>query len=383
MQWNRPLAACLLTLMYGCAAYAGATERLARESPAGTTERLATERLATERLATERSATERSATERSATERSAREPPAGAREPPAGAREPPAGSGVSQTQKPDWAAQRQLGRMLFFDPRLSADGSVSCATCHDAQHSYTVGVPVRAGVNGRLGSRHPPSLDDVGARTALFWDGRSPSLEEQALYPIVGATEMANSVQSVAAYVNAQAGYRDLFSRYSRATTLSSADVCAALAAFERTIVSPRSAFDEYYFGHNTLALAPAARRGWSIFSGKGNCIKCHVVSRSNRYFSDSAYHNTGVGVRNDQRDLGRFYSTISVADRGKFRTPSLRNVAARAPYMHDGSLESLAEVVDYYNQGGTPNEELDPVVKPLHLTENELSDVVSFLQSL
>lgn len=290
--------------------------------------------------------------------------------------------GVGVASEPS-TAQRQLGRMLFFDARLSADGSVSCATCHDARHSFTAEAPVPSGVGGRLGSRRPPSLYDVGARTALFWDGRSPSLEEQALYPIVGATEMANTVQSVEAYVNAQAGYRDLFSQYSKARTLSSADVCAALAAFERTLVSPRSAFDQYYFGHDELALAPAAKRGWAIFSGKGNCIKCHAVSRSNRYFTDSTYHNTGVGVGNDQRDLGRFYSTISVADRGKFRTPSLRDVAARAPYMHDGSIKSLAEVVDYYNRGGTPNGELDPVVKPLHLTQNEVSDVVSFLQSL
>ena len=282
-----------------------------------------------------------------------------------------------------WSAQRQLGQRLFSDPRLSADGSVSCATCHDAGHSFTVAVPVAAGVGGHVGGRHPPSLYDVGSRSDLFWDGRLGSLEEQALYPMVGTAEMANSVQSVVAYVNTQAGYRQLFSRYSKAKVLSSADVCAALAAFERTFVSPRSAFDDYNFGRNPPALAPAARRGWVIFSGKGHCIECHAVSRSNRFLSDAAYHNTGVGARTDPRDLGRFYSTLNLPDRGKFRTPSLRNVAARPPYMHDGSFTSLAQVVDYYNRGGTPNEELDRIVRPLYLTANEQSDVVSFLQSL
>jgi len=209
------------------------------------------------------------------------------------------------------------------------------------------------------------------------------SLEEQALYPMVGTVEMANSVQSIVAYVNTQTVYRRLFSQYSKANVLSSADVCAALAAFERTFVSPRSAFDDYNFGRNPPALTPAAQRGWAIFSGKGHCIQCHAVSRSNHFLSDSAYHNTGIGARSDQRDLGRFYSTLNLTDRGKFRTPSLRNVAARPPYMHDGSFTSLAQVVDYYNRGGTPNEELDRLVRPLYLTANEQSDVVSFLQSL
>ena len=255
-----------------------------------------------------------------------------------------------------------LGRQLFFDPRLSRDGKVSCATCHDPQHAFTDARPVAVGVFGRIGTRRVPTLINRGYGSAFFWDGRAETLDEQVSRPIQNPKEMDLSLAEASAQVG-----------------LPPDEIARALASYVRTILSGESPYDRYVNG-DTAALSNAARRGLEVFRNKGNCIACYVGPN----FTDEHFHDTGVAWRNGRLfDPGRFAVTGKERDRGAFKTPTLREVARRAPYMHDGSLTSLDEVIDFYDRGGNPNPYLDPELHPLKLMPEEKKALLAFLKAL
>jgi cytochrome c peroxidase len=256
----------------------------------------------------------------------------------------------------------ELGRRLFFDRRLSADGSISCATCHRPERAFSDPRPVSIGVFGRTGTRNAPSLINRGYGQAFFWDGRTTSLEEQVLRPIEDPTEMASNAIAAAARVGLTRGA-----------------LASALASYVRSILAGDSAFDRYVHG-DRAALTKEQHAGLTVFRGTGNCTACHIGPT----FSDEQFHNTSVALRNGViADVGRFFVTQRESDRGAFKTPTLREVANTAPYMHDGSIATLEEVVEFYDRGGNPNPGLDREIRPLQLTADEKRSLVSFLRSL
>lgn len=260
-----------------------------------------------------------------------------------------------------------LGRRLFSDRRLSRDATISCATCHDPEKSFTDARPTSVGVSGRRGERRVPAIVNRGYGKSFFWDGRIATLEEQVLQPIVSPAEMDLSVEE--ALTRVRSAY----------TELTRDGLARALASYVRTILAGGSPYDRYIAGDQT-ALSEAARQGLRIFRRKGNCVSCHVGPN----LTDEAYHNTGIAWREGRfRDTGRFLVSKREQDMGAFKTPTLRQVAARAPYMHDGSLATLEEVVNYYDRGGNPSAHLDPELQPLHLSAEEKAALVAFLRSL
>ena len=266
-----------------------------------------------------------------------------------------------------------LGMQLYFDKRLSADGTVSCATCHDPAKHFADGRRTSAGIGGQTGNRNAPTVINSTYSLLQFWDGRAASLEEQALGPIeMGFTHeaMVSALSAIPAY---EASFRKVFGR-----PMSKEDVGRAIAAFERTIISGDSAWDRYNRG-DKAAMSDAAQRGWTLFSGKANCSQCHAGYT----LSDSDFHNIGVGMKAAEPDLGRFKVTGQEADRGAFKTPPLRDVRFTAPYMHDGSVATLEEVIELYDRGGEPNPWLDAKMKPLGLTAQEKADLLAFMHAL
>jgi cytochrome c peroxidase len=269
----------------------------------------------------------------------------------------------------------ELGRRLFFDASLSADGRVSCATCHIPERAFADTVPVSAGVYGRAGSRNAPSLLNVTYRSPLFWDGRANRIEEQVLLPLQSATEMDRSLDALVAGLAERADYRSAFQRAFQ-RDVNAEDVARALASFVRTLRSGGSAFDRYRNGE-AEALSEEALRGFALFTGRAGCSGCHAGPS----FSDDDFHNTGIAVGSG--DPGRFGVTGVPADRGAFRTPSLRNVNATPPYMHDGSVATLEEVLEFYDGGGADNPNRDPRLRPLRLSSEEKRELLAFLTSL
>lgn len=288
---------------------------------------------------------------------------------------------------PPTAATIALGRELYYDPVLSVDNSISCASCHAPNAGFADGKPVSDGVRGQKGTRNSPTVLNTAYFNNFFWDGRAGSLEEQAAGPVQNPVEMAHSLQGVENKLMRFPGYRDAFAKAFGPGHITFDMVAKAIASFERTLVSADSPFDRYYYGHDETALSESAKRGLVVFMSpeKGNCAACHEIGKNYALFTDNKFHNIGVGVKNEQpTDLGRYLVTKNDADRGAFRTPSLRNVAVTGPYMHDGSLKTLKEVVDFYIGGGNSNPYLDKRVKPLDfLSGQERSDLVSFLESL
>ncbi len=271
-----------------------------------------------------------------------------------------------------------LGKMLYFDKRLSADNSVACASCHDPQYGFTDGKPVSTGIKGQQGGRSAPTVINRLFSDAQFWDGRAESLEAQALGPIQNPIEMGNTLEAVVKKLNAIEGYRAVFQR-AFGTEITDAGIAQALASFERTILSGNSPYDLFKAGDKKALSAPA-QRGLMLFESKRvNCIACHVGHN----FTDENYRNTGIGMDKEKSDLGRFEISKNAEDRGAFKTPTLRDVARTAPYMHDGSLKTLREVIDFYDKGGISNPHLSTDMKPLKLTEQEKTDLIAFLQSL
>jgi cytochrome c peroxidase len=323
---------------------------------------------------------------------------------------------------PYTAEKAALGRWLFFDKRLSSDGSISCASCHDPARAFSDGRAHPLGIGGQEGPRHAPSLINRAYSTLQFWDGRARSLEEQAREPIANPREMTHEATPERAYrhvvarLQAIPGYAARFARAFGTAEISIDHVVRAIATFERTVLSGNSPFDRYLAG-DPKALAPAQRRGMDVFFKKAACDRCHLGPyfiadlfyehdehsfRARRIrtdfrtgreipeiqgfnFTDGSYQNTGVGMDRPgpERDLGRALVNRRAADRGAFKTPTLREVAHTAPYMHDGSLPTLEAVVEHYDKGGIKNPQLQPLIVPLHLTAQEKTDLVAFLKGL
>lgn len=271
----------------------------------------------------------------------------------------------------------QLGRKLFFDPILSVDRSMSCASCHDPAHGFAGREPRAVGVMGRQGRRNAPSLLNRAYAGGLFWDGREASLELQALGPIQDKLEMGNTVEEAVKRLQADAKYRSQFeATYSDGVT--GANLGKALASFERTLLLGDSKIDRFRVG-DVVHLNEQERHGLWLFESRGRCWRCH----SGANFTDEQFHNTGVSWGGMPADLGRYEVTKQQADRGRFKTPTLRGVALTPPYMHDGSMATLAEVVEFYNRGGNKNPYLDPVIAPLELSKDDIASLLAFLKAL
>jgi cytochrome c peroxidase len=307
-------------------------------------------------------------------------------------------------------AMIDLGRRLFFDRRLSFNATLSCGMCHVPEQGFSqneVATPV--GFGGQSVRRNAPSLYNVAYRGALFHDGRERALELQIWSPLLAANEMANpSIGVVLDRVAALPGYLAAFVA-AFGTAPDVVNVGQALAAYQRGLLSADSPFDRWYFGHDESALTTQARRGFALFRDHG-CIGCHVLAEDHAQFTDDLYHDTGIGyaaamhprsieslrvapgvvvdlasavVAPAANDLGRYEVTQRPEDRWRYRTPSLRNVALTAPYMHDGSLATLDDVVAHYVRGGVPHDGLDPLIRPIPIAATERADLVAFLESL
>ena len=256
----------------------------------------------------------------------------------------------------------ELGRGLFRETRLSRDQSISCASCHDRDRAFSDGRPVAIGIRGQLGRRNAPALINRGYGRAFFWDGRAATLEEQVLQPIQDPKEMDMGLADVTARIG-----------------LSREQVAQARASYVRSILSGNAPYDRFV-GGDRAALSNEQQDGLQIFRGKGNCTTCHVGPT----FTDERFHNTGIAWREGRlTDDGRAAVTGRPEDRGAFKTPTPREVARTAPYMHDGSLATLDEVIDYYDRGGNANGRLDEEVRPLRLAPGEKRALRSFLDTL
>lgn len=261
------------------------------------------------------------------------------------------------------------GKKLFFDTRLSADGSISCATCHDPQRGFADKRVFSIGVFGQRSNRHSPSLIGRSFGSLQFWDGRSASLEEQVLDPIQNPKEMGMSVDAVLTRLRSDPAY----------ASLTPESLAAALASYVRTIRSVDSPFDRYMSPAGG-GLADIEREGLRLFRDKARCYICH----SGDHFTDEMFHNTGVAWRAGRlQDEGRAAVTRKPYDKGAFKTPTLREIANTAPYMHDGSVATLEEVIEYYDRGGNTNPYLDENIVPLHLSADEKRALLAFLRAL
>jgi cytochrome c peroxidase len=311
------------------------------------------------------------------------------------------------------ADQVALGEKLFNDKRLSVNDKVSCATCHEPEKAFTDHKPLAEGVAApkQRTQRNSPTAVNAMFNQTQFWDGRAPSLEEQAKLPILNPIEMGQkSPDDVVAKVRGIPEYRAAFQKIAgREPTYD--DIAGAIAAFERTLYAGDAPFDRFVAGDDK-AISAAAKRGWALFNGKGRCSSCHAFSTVSPLFSDQKFHNIGIAahktdfiglarratgavrsgdlkqidelaIQTDLSELGRFLVTKRSNDVGAFKTPTLRNVAVTGPYMHDGSLATLWDVMDHYNKGGVPNPNLDGGMQRLGLTEAEIDDMVAFMESL
>jgi cytochrome c peroxidase len=280
-----------------------------------------------------------------------------------------------------------LGRRLFFDTALSREKNISCATCHHPSTGFADRRTVSEGVGGAKGKRNAPTVLNAAFLAVQFWDGRAATLEHQAEGPIANAVEMDHPHPKLLERLNGDTEYAALFASAFGPGTITMDHVCKAIASFERTLLSANSPFDRYQYGGDKSAMNEAAIRGFALFKDptRGNCATCHTIEDQFALFTDGKFHNLGVGMdeNGELRDLGRFEQTKSEADKGAFRTPSLRNVATTAPYMHDGSLKTLREVVDFYVGGGNWNPQLDKEIHPIHLNRQEREDIVAFLEAL
>ncbi len=316
-----------------------------------------------------------------------------------------------------------LGSRLFNDVRLSATGDVSCATCHVAEKAFTDSpLSVSEGIRKLTGTRNAPTVVNAAFNKTQFWDGRSPDLEDQALHPFVNPVEMAlpnhdallATVRGDSAYVKS---FSDVFGVSAASITMK--EVTRAIAAFERTQIAGDSPFDRWYFGGEQDAISEQARRGFATFLGNGRCVSCHVIEQDFALFTDHLFHNIGIGINDiqakvpelarafqvaknagmdvdvavlsdaDTSHLGRFAVDDQFSSMGSFKTSTLRNIDVTAPYMHNGSLKTLREVVEHYNNGGVTKPE-DPVnaflsggIRPLNLTDQEIDDLVAFMETL
>jgi cytochrome c peroxidase len=289
---------------------------------------------------------------------------------------------------PPTAATVALGRKLYYDPILSADNSISCASCHSPETGFTDRNKVSTGVGAKHGTRHSPTVINSAYNTLQFWDGRAPSLEEQAKGPIANPVEMACSHADVVKRLQANANYVALFQQAWGTDQITIDLVVKSIASFERTVLSGNSPFDRFYYGHDKKALSASAQRGLKLFMDpkKGDCAVCHTIGKTYALFTDNKFHNLGIGADADGNlnDVGRFAETKNDPDMGAFKTPSLRNIAQRAPYFHDGSFPTVRDTLGHYIGGGNMNAHLDKEIHALDfLSFDERDDILAFLDSL
>lgn len=298
---------------------------------------------------------------------------------------------ASRTPDP---VRARLGRWLFYDTRLSSDGRVSCATCHRPEHAFSEPTAVSTGVDGRRGRRKAMTIANLGARTllvdtplhershAFFWDGRADGLEAQVLQPIANPVEMGLDTRALVARLARVRGYAPYFADSFGSAEVTPTRVASAVADYVRTLRSGNSAYDRWRYAGDAHGMSASAQRGSDVFFFRGRCAVCHAGFN----FSDGRYFNLGVGwdpLAERFTDQGREVVTGRSADRGRFKTPSLRDVAKHAPYMHDGSLPSLRAVVEFYNRGGNENPWRSVRIRPLSLTSQDIDDLVAFLHAL
>ena len=332
-----------------------------------------------------------------------------------------AGFPVNQTRaaippdNPQTPEKVALGEKLFFDGRLSADGTVACASCHNPDLAFTDRRPTSVGIRGRVGHRNAPTLLNVLFNQAEFWDGRAPTLEEQASLSITNSVEMGQpSMDAAVASIAAIDDYKKAFHRvFGRPP--SGPNLLRAIAAYELTLYSFNAPFDHFLAGDKN-AISDSAKRGWALFNGQASCNRCHAITIDQPNFvnfTDNDFHDTGIGIvrykvvplarraeqlvdsgdkgaidraaiQTDMSSLGRFLITRQEIDIASFKTPGLRNVLVTAPYFHDGSQETLWDVMDHYNKGGGPHDPfIDEAIQPLALREQDIDDLVAFLASL
>lgn len=288
---------------------------------------------------------------------------------------------------PPTAETIALGRRLYYDPILSIDKTVSCATCHDPRYGFADPKPVSEGVGKKTGTRNSPTVTNAVYFQVQFWDGRAPNLEKQAEGPVQNPVEMANTLAEVETRLNADPSYRKQFAEAWGTRPITYEMVEKSIASFERTVVSGNSPFDRWKYGHDRKAVNGSVKRGFAVFTSakKGDCAVCHTIGDKSALFTDNKFHNIGVGVDMGQFvDVGLYAVTHNEADKGKFKTPSLRNIAQTAPYMSDGSLKDLKQVVDFYIGGGNSNPNLDKEIHVLDfLSGQERADLEAFLNSL
>jgi cytochrome c peroxidase len=323
--------------------------------------------------------------------------------------------GLIPSDNPQTPEKISLGQKLFFDRRLSADGTVSCSTCHDPALAFTDRKPTSVGIKGRVGQRNAPTVLNALYNKTQFWDGRVNTLEEQAALPIVNSVEMGHpnldaAVAQIAAVEEYQQAFRVVFGH-----PPNGADLVRAIASYERTLLSFDSPFDHFIAGDKN-AIEESARRGWELFNNQARCNKCHALTDTTRDVTnliDNDFHNIGVlivqhkvvplarqaeqliktgdtpaidqaAIQTDMSALGRFLITKKEPDIASFKTPNIRNVLVTGPYFHDGSQETLWDVIDHYNKGaGLQDPYLDQDIQPLALTENDIDDLVAFMASL
>lgn len=332
---------------------------------------------------------------------------------------PPVPIPADNPQTPEKIA---LGEKLFNDKRFSSTGEVNCAFCHKPEMAFTDQLPVSEGINKLTGTRNAPTVINAAYMTTQFWDGREPSLEEQAGQPFINPVEMGLADhEPILKIVRTDPEYVTMFKKAFGKTgdQITMKEVKQAIASFERTIIAGDSPFDRYQYGGDKTAMSEAAIRGLEIFRGQGRCVSCHVIEQTQALFTDNRFHNIGVGflkladkeaevahelleskrqgasvdvqvlTKENTSELGRFAITEVLQDMGAFKTSSLRNIERTAPYMHDGSQKTLEDVVKFYNNGGRL-EKTDPLspfldggIRPLNLTKQQEADLVEFLKAL
>lgn len=276
-------------------------------------------------------------------------------------------------------ARVELGKKLFFDHRLSGDQNMSCASCHNPGLGWSDGLPLARGEKGMVLTRSTPSIFNVAFNPVLMWDGREPTLEVHAMQPIIRQGEMNIDIPTLFRWLNGNEGYKQLFAKAYPREPIDEKTLSKAISSFERTIVSGSSPVDRWIRGE-AKALSAQQVAGFRLFAGKANCIACH----SGANFTDSSFHNIGLASwGEDKPDLGRFAHKPLQAMRGAFKTPTLREVARTAPYFHDGSANTLMEVVEHYSQGGVTKTNLSADMKPLNLSAKEKMALIAFMEGL
>jgi cytochrome c peroxidase len=278
------------------------------------------------------------------------------------------------TDNPETAIKVELGQRLFFEKRLSGNGSMSCATCHDPQHGFSDGRARAVGSHGDVLARHTPTIFNAAYNSHQFWDGRAGSLEQQVVEPLTSNKEMSMTDEGeLVARLDGDPVYHAMFHAvFGQPPDLN--NVSKAIAAYERTVTTHRSGFDRYADG-DKRALTLNEKQGLVLFIGKARCARCH----NGPNFTDNEFHNTGIG----SGDYGRFGVTHADADRETFKTPGLRNVTAHPPYMHDGSVGTLGGVIDYYDRGGNARKGKSPFIYRIGLSSSEKRDLLAFLKAL